>query len=319
MNTTHITTTTITTIIEQPNIKHLVISGGGPTGIKALGALKHLEENGFWNINHIQSIYATSAGAIIAVLLCLRFDWQAITDYVIYRPWHETYNIEVTKILEAYSKKGIFDDSVLRVFFKPFFDAKDLSMDMSLTEFFAYSNIELHVFSLELNRFEIIDISYKTHPDISILTAIHMTSALPIIITPVCIEDKCYVDGGVICNYPLNYCLNTFPERTEILGVRNKYELSEENNIVDHKSTILEYMIRFINKFVSNADTENKQSVISNEISYKTVPIGLEYMKSALCSVDVRKQLLNDGIRVATEFLAKNLQINDEDEDKDEL
>ena len=28
----------------ERNIKHLVISGGGPTGIKALGALKYLHD-----------------------------------------------------------------------------------------------------------------------------------------------------------------------------------------------------------------------------------------------------------------------------------
>ena len=33
-------------------IKHLVISGGGPTGLKAIGALQHLEQNGVWNITN---------------------------------------------------------------------------------------------------------------------------------------------------------------------------------------------------------------------------------------------------------------------------
>jgi len=52
-------------------IKHLVIPGGGPVGLKALGALQYLEQNGFWNIADIETIYATSAGAIISVLLTL--------------------------------------------------------------------------------------------------------------------------------------------------------------------------------------------------------------------------------------------------------
>ena len=40
-------------------IKHLVIGGGGPFGLCALGALKYLHEKEFWNINNIKSIYAT--------------------------------------------------------------------------------------------------------------------------------------------------------------------------------------------------------------------------------------------------------------------
>ena len=45
-------------------IKHLVISGGGPTGLKAIGALQHLEQNGVWNINDIVSIYANNDHAV---------------------------------------------------------------------------------------------------------------------------------------------------------------------------------------------------------------------------------------------------------------
>ena len=54
-------------------IKHLVISGGGPTLFRTLGALHHLQEKAFWKIDEIESIYGTSAGAIVAVLLFLRF------------------------------------------------------------------------------------------------------------------------------------------------------------------------------------------------------------------------------------------------------
>ena len=64
-------------------IKHLVISGGGPNGIKSLGILKELCDNNFWNINDIQTIYATSAGAIIALLLLLKFDIDTISNYIL--------------------------------------------------------------------------------------------------------------------------------------------------------------------------------------------------------------------------------------------
>ena len=40
-------------------IKHLVIGGGGPFGLCALGSLKYLHDKEFWNIKNIESIYAT--------------------------------------------------------------------------------------------------------------------------------------------------------------------------------------------------------------------------------------------------------------------
>ena len=54
-------------------IKHLVISGGGPIGLSYLGAMEYLSDNGFVNIDNIQSIYATSIGSIISVILSLKY------------------------------------------------------------------------------------------------------------------------------------------------------------------------------------------------------------------------------------------------------
>lgn len=59
-------------------IKHLVISGGGPLGLRFLGALEHLEQHNYWKLQDIESIYATSIGSIIAVFICLAFDWDTL-------------------------------------------------------------------------------------------------------------------------------------------------------------------------------------------------------------------------------------------------
>jgi predicted acylesterase/phospholipase RssA len=72
-------------------IKHLVFSGGGPVAIKILGILRRLEENNIWNINNIESIYGTSAGVIMAVILCLRYDWDTIKVYFIENHKNKTF------------------------------------------------------------------------------------------------------------------------------------------------------------------------------------------------------------------------------------
>ena len=69
-------------------IKHLVISGGGPIMVQVLGAIQNLEKNNFIDMKNIESIYGTSAGAIVGILICLKFDWETINDYIIKRPWN---------------------------------------------------------------------------------------------------------------------------------------------------------------------------------------------------------------------------------------
>jgi predicted acylesterase/phospholipase RssA len=125
-------------------IKHLVISGGGPIMIQILGSLQHLENNNIININDIESIYGTSAGAIVGVLICLKFDWNTINDYIIKRPWQDVFKIDPESIFNSYTKKGIFDIKIIEKCFKPLFDAKDISMNITLEEFYIYSNIEIH-------------------------------------------------------------------------------------------------------------------------------------------------------------------------------
>ncbi len=46
-------------------IKHLVISGGGPIIIQMLASIQELEERNYLKMKDIESIYGTSAGAIL--------------------------------------------------------------------------------------------------------------------------------------------------------------------------------------------------------------------------------------------------------------
>jgi len=313
-------------------IQHLVISGGGATGIKSLGILQHLEVCDFWKIENIQTIYATSAGAIIALLISLKFDWKTINDYILLRRWHEAYPVDIQSFFDAFSKKGILGSEIATTFFKPFFSAKDLSLEMTMKEFYEYSKIELHFFSLEMNSFQVENISYKTFPDLPLLTAIHMTCALPLVICPVILREKCYIDGGVIHNYPLNICMEEQGldiNCGEILAIKNDYkddfsnEKNEQNenhvlskkSHITNESTIVDYMMIFINKLIMNVDTEGKQKSVKYEILCKTEHIRLETLKSALYSADFRKELLNSGIKTATHFLSK---LEEEVETKEE-
>ena len=283
-------------------IKHLVISGGGPTMVQALGAIQHLEQNNFVNMNNIESIYGTSAGAIVGILICLKFDWETINDYIIKRPWHDVFPIKVQNIFDAYTKKGVYDVKTIEKCFKPLLDAKDIPMDINLEDFYKVTNIELHMFTFEINEYKVQDVSYLTHPKLSLITAIQMTSALPVLITPVCIDDKCYIDGGMACNYPLSYCIESGKSPDEILGFKNKYGANK--NFINSETTILDFLLSFLFKAVFSVSTDNNQPVIKNEVVCDTQYLNLDVMRSALTSAEVRKDLFNNGTQIGALFLS---------------
>lgn len=284
-------------------IKHLVISGGGPNLIQTLGAIQHLEKNNIIDLNNIETIYGTSAGAVVGTLICMKYDWETINDYIIKRPWQDVFKVTVEKILEAYTKKGIFGSKTIEKCFKPLLAAKDISMAVTLAEFYNYSKIELHFFTFEINGFKIEDISYLTHPNLQLLTAIQMTCCLPVLVTPVCIDDKCYIDGGIMSNYPLNHCVESGKNIHEIMGFKNKYE--DTNTRINSESTLLDFIMSFLFNVIYSFSNAIIQPFIQQEIECKTQFLSIDYLKSSLSNIEIRKTLFAQGEEAAADFLVE--------------
>lgn len=289
-------------------IKHLIISGGGPLGLRYLGALEKLEQEGFWSFDNIESIYGTSIGSIIGAFICLKYDWETLNKYIIERPWHDAFKVNAKQIFDSYYNKGLFDKKISEILFKPLLEAKDLSLNITLKEFYEYSKIDLHIFTFELNKFQTVELSHATHPDLSLLQALTMSSALPGIFMPIIIENQCYIDGGVMCNYPLNQCLRDHTNKDELLGIQISYnnETNKFANIeVTTESSLLEYVIcltiNAMNYIRDSVQLENIDNTIKCCIEEN--PLTLDSIKESIKNQELRRQWVKLGEEDAIKFL----------------
>ena len=281
-------------------IQHLVFSGGGPTGMIYLGTLKQFELDGHWNISNITSIYGTSAGGILGVALCCKHDLDTIIEYVVKRPWHNAFSIRPDDLFNMYQNKGVLTREVVDIFFKPLFRAKNISLDITMKDFYELSKIELHMYSLELNQFEICDISYKTHPDLQVLTAVHMTSAIPVLFTPVIIDNKCFVDGGIINNYPLEHCLKNHPNSEyQILSFKNKY--NDSFTQIDENSTVMDVVVSICQHLLARSRIYNLPE-IPNQINQSSAGLSIDYLQNTIYSQEFRQGLIDEGMQTGKEF-----------------
>lgn len=285
------------------NIKHLVISGGGPAMLQYISSIQYLNENNILDLNNIESIYGTSAGSIVAVLLALKYDWETLNDYIIQRPWHELFHLKINYIFDAYKNKGIYNKSIVEKVFKPLLDAKDIPIGITLKDFYEYSKIEIHFFSFEINQFKTEDISYLTHPNISLIDAIMMSSSIPLLFTPIIMENKCYIDGGVCANYPLKYCIDSGKNEDEILGFCNQYDC-QQKNYIDSESNLLDLVLCLFFKTFDNLTSNLVNPKIKYEIIFDVKYISLHYLKSAITSKEMRKEIYQKGTETAKEFIA---------------
>jgi NTE family protein len=298
-------------------IKHLVIAGGGPIGLQFLGVLEYLNETDFWKIENIESIYATSIGTIIAVFICLNYDWETLNKYIIERPWHDAFKLNGKQIFDAFYNKGLYDKKLAEIVFKPLLEAKDLSLSITLKEFYEYSKIDFHLYTFELNKFETVDISYKTHPDLLLMQAITMSSALPGIFMPTILDNGCYIDGGVMSNYPLTYCLKEHINPDEILGVTFFRSIQDEtndaykNNIITEESSVLDFSIGFFINAMNYIYKNIKRDKIDNQIECINDDnfLTLDVIQASINSSQMRKEWIVKGINDAKLFLEKRQQI----------
>jgi predicted acylesterase/phospholipase RssA len=281
-------------------IRHLVLTGGGGHAVlRSLGAYQQLEKDNFLNIKNIETIWGTSAGTIVGTFICLNMDWEVINSYLIERPWHEVFAININNLIDLYNKKGLYDIDLIKKMFKPLFALKDLSVDITLNEFFEYSNIELHFSTFEINNFELMDISYKTHADLSLLTAIQMSCGLPVIFSPVCIDDKIYIDGGIKSSYSLNECIKNKYSIDEIMGFKNQYNDSKIN--IPPDSNFIDYIITFIFKIIrSMGNTESPY--IKHELGFPAFCLTFDMLKDCSESKELRESLLLQGTEIGANY-----------------
>lgn len=238
-------------------IKHLVLSGGGVTGISFYGVLRESEKNGFWNINNIESIYGTSVGSVIAIMIALKYDWEILDDFIIKRPWSQVFQFNMYAIIESFQKRGILDIQCIEKTFLPLFNGKDISKDITMKEFYELTKINIHIYTTELNAFELVDISHETHPDWKVIEAVYCSCSLPVVFSPLIKEGKCYIDGGFMLNYPLIKCIDNGCKKEEIYGLSRRgfgntptEGATKLLSMVNESSSLLDYILIIMNKSI---------------------------------------------------------------------
>ena len=289
-------------------IKHLVIGGGGPNGLITYGALSQLSNLGFWELSNIESIYGCSIGSLIGIIISLGYPCEWINDYLIKRPWDKLMKECKIPIPDIISRRGLITDNFIIEFMTPLLKAKELSCTITLKELYEYNHIDIHMFTVDVNsiRLEKIDISYKTHPDLILTTALAMSMALPIIFQPTLMNTECYIDGGIINNFPLSDCINfTKCDLNEVLAIRITYTNYVINTITESTS-LIEMLYIIMQKMAYNISESGNQPIIKNIVECNIDDaFSVELWFLSITSEQKRSELLLQGYEFAQLFLDK--------------
>ena len=277
------------------NIQHIVISGGGTMGLVYYGILKESNMQNLWNIEHIQTIYGTSIGAILATVLCLRYDWNTLDDYFMKRPWERVFQYDLHTLFSCVQNNGIFTRTVTEQILKPLLLGKDILTTVTMAEFFQKTGIELHVMVTNVTVFEPVDVSYKTHPDWSLVDAVHSSCAIPVLFKPISIDGNLYCDGGFCVNYPLKQCIENGANPDDVFGIQNTGIDNEEMDTT--MFSLFDYITHLLNKILKKIGTST-----DCKIRYLfMVPFdkrSLTNIKNVAEKRSAREQLVQSGVEL---------------------
>ena len=263
------------------NIKCIVLSGGGAMFYQMLGIFNELFINKKINMDNITHLYGCSAGAILSVMLALNYDYNILKDYFIDRPWHKLIKTDIFQVLSSFTTCGIVNKDIIIKAYDPLFKGKDMDINsINLKDFYDKTNKEVHIYSTNITDGEIVDFSYITHPEWKLIDVLQASICLPTIVVPVIKDNKCYIDGGMINNFPSEYALKQF-DNNEIIGIKTESSVGNENetelnfdNIINflsyivfqsHSKLIVKRYVRdeLNNLFIINKDAVDMVDVFS--------------------------------------------------------
>ncbi len=236
--------------IEKDDLKvGVVLSGGGAKGLAHIGALKVIEEAGI----RIDYIGGTSMGAIVGGMYAAGYSADELEQIVPKLGFDQYLEDAIPRKLLPFDKKLANDKYVFKLPIKD----KNILIPGGINKGYNVMN-KIARYTEHVNSIQ--DFNKLPIPFVCIATnlvngeqvtlrkgylpvALRASSAYPTLLTPVEIEDKILVDGGIVNNFPVDEVLEMGADI--IIGVdvsSNKLKLKDELNSLP---AMIDQMISF--------------------------------------------------------------------------
>lgn len=184
---------------------NLVFEGGGVKGIAYAGALKVLDEKKI--LSQIEKVAGTSAGAISAALVSMKYSGTEIGDIIL--DTNFTIFEDHRRIMHIPSKYGLYQGDIFLDWMKAHITNRGIPADVTFQDFVEkYNCLDLHVFATDLNTHQVKEFSYRNTPKTIVAEAIRASMSIPLFFEAFQFsnkipDDHIYVDGGTVYNYPI--------------------------------------------------------------------------------------------------------------------
>jgi NTE family protein len=187
------------------DIRNLSFEGGGVKGMAYAGFIFGLEEAAI--MKNILQVAGTSAGAITAALVSLRYTAGEIHD-IMMKTDFSTFEDSENPFRIA-TQYGIYQGDVFLSWMKERIKGMISTPDATFAEFEKAGCIDLHIFAYDVTDERLIRFCAKTTPQVIVAEAVRASMSIPFFFKGFQFStghpnDHIHVDGGTVYNYPVD-------------------------------------------------------------------------------------------------------------------
>ena len=224
----------------------LILSGGGTKGLSILGSLQYMQDTKRIDCEKVTLFIGTSIGAIISYFLAIGYTPMELVVWLCSHPVLES--LSLNHFDGIVKGDGVYQYSILEKAYEEMTKEK-MEYIPTLRNVKERFGKELVMCTYNFTKKKKEYISWKTHPDLSCLDAMRMSSNLPFIFSPFWYNGDEYVDGGIVENFSF----------TSIPSLFNKNEMENKMDKIENKNENIEVVLYIDGKRIDEEREEREE------------------------------------------------------------
>ena len=239
----------------MPQYTHLVLSGGGLSGVVYIGAFRYLYEHSLHD--SIKTVSGTSIGALFGLLFVLGVSTE-VMERAFSNLFHDLVSFDITDVFSLATKMGMHPGIDLDKLLELIMDVDVNVRRLTFKRLSRKYGKSLQVCATNVATMAPTYFSEETTPDVLVIDAIRASMAIPIIFMPVTIDGALYIDGGIVHCIPLGRGRGASTSETLVLSLSTKshtqyqYPMSEDADVGVGIGNLMTYISNIINTHIQN-------------------------------------------------------------------
>jgi predicted acylesterase/phospholipase RssA len=272
---------------------NIALSGGGIHTIAFIGCVKYLQEN--HKLDELYNVIGSSGGSIICLMLVLNYTHLEMTQVLkqIFNDHEALLGFSMRSIFNLSKNYGLNNGKIIILIVESIFKKKNVDVNITFIDLIKRTGKNIIIATTNLSKKKIEYLSVDTYPEMKVMTAIRMSTCVPIIFEPVKYYNDIYVDSFIYNNFPIDF-FDKFTVDTLGLNLVTKESTHGESNVNSFRQYVNLLFESFYTSLLMKTPTKKYEYVCEIPIRDTLKNFDAYQMKFVL-NEDVIHELVNTG------------------------